>query len=428
MKPAARIQSAIEILEFIFEGKKPADTIIGDYFKARRYAGSKDRRSINGTVYSVLRNRAKLGWLADQVEISQSPRILVLIECVRNDQDVDTLFTGEQYTPAVLKGRELEILPILAEHDIANAPDHVRLEYPEWMDADLKASLGDSFDAAMMALNEEAPLDLRINALHPDKGEAANILSKQNIETEPGAYSPFCLRINKKIKLGGIQAYKDGLIDIQDEGSQLISLLTQAEDKELVIDFCAGAGGKTLALAAQMKNNGHLYGLDISGQRLYKMRRRLERAKITNVILNPIKAENDPWLKQFECRADRVLIDAPCSGIGAWRRNPESRWKMTPELFEDLLGRQKRILENAAHLVKPGGRLVYATCSLLQRENEDQLEAFLKTNENYDIVPVSKVWVESIGTDCPFEGDYMIMRPDLHKSDGFFCAVLERKK
>ncbi|NVK18953.1 MAG: RsmB/NOP family class I SAM-dependent RNA methyltransferase [Methylocystaceae bacterium] len=426
MKPAARLQSAIEILTSVFEGKRPADAVIGDYFKARRYAGSKDRRSINETVYGILRKRAKLSWLADRFEISKSPRILVLMDCIFKEMDIDQLFTGDQYAPAPLKGKELEILPLLAECDFSDAPDDVRLEYPAFLDHDLKDSLGDNFENILIALNEEAPLDLRINALHDDAARAKDLLATQNIETEQGTFSPLCLRSAKKVKLGGIQAYKDGLVDVQDEGSQLIALLSQAKDCELVMDFCAGAGGKTLALAAEMENKGHLYALDISSTRLYKMKRRLERAKIDNVILNPIRSEADPWLKQFELRVDRLLIDAPCSGIGAWRRNPESRWKLSEELLDDMLGRQERILQNAAPLVKPGGLMIYATCSLLKRENEDQIEKFLKKNDNFAIIEIKDSWSDRFNTDCPFDGNFMTMRPDIHKSDGFFCAVLER--
>ncbi len=426
MKPSARIQSVIEILTTVFDGKRPADTVIADYFKARRYAGSKDRRAINEQVYRILRNRAKLNWLANKVETTSGPRILTLIDCVQNDLDVEGLFNGDQYAPGELKPHELNILPVLAEFNTDDASDPIRLEYPDWLDEDLKTSLGDDFEAVLKSLNEEAPLDLRINALHENVSEAAEILAKQNIETEAGLYSPLCLRTKKKVKLGGIQAYKEGLVDVQDEGSQLIALLSQAKDCDLVMDFCAGGGGKTLALAAEMENQGNLYALDISSTRLYKMKRRLERAGITNVHLNPIKSENDPWLKQFEMAADRLLIDAPCSGLGAWRRNPESRWKLSPEMLEDMLGRQERILASGAHLVKTGGYLIYATCSLLQRENEDQIAKFLKSNDNFAIKSIADIWAERFESDCPFEGDFMTMRPDLHKSDGFFCAVLER--
>jgi len=288
MKPAARIQSAIEILDTVFEGKRPADKVIAEYFKLRRYAGSKDRRGINAEVYSVLRSRARLRWLAQQLDLSQTTRILVLINCVLQDQDIELLFTGEQYAPAALKGKETELPSLLEKEDISQAPDHIRMEYPKWLDTDLKTSLGDDFEVVLKSLNEEAPLDLRINTLHPDAKQAVNELSKQNIETEAGLYSPVCLRSMKKAKLGGLKAYKEGLIDVQDEGSQLISLLSQAKGCDLVMDFCAGGGGKTLALAAEMENKGDLYALDISSTRLYKMKRRLERAQVSNVILNPI--------------------------------------------------------------------------------------------------------------------------------------------
>lgn len=426
MRPAARIQSAIEILEMIFEGKRPADALIGDYFKARRYAGSKDRRAISERVYAVLRKKAKLNWLAEQLQIKQTARIFTLIDCVLRDEDIETIFVEGQYNPAPLHGKEEDVAAFLGAIDINMAPSSVRLEFPEWLLTDFTTSLGDDFDVVLNALNEEAPLDLRINTLHPDAKKAAQLLRDENVETAAGPYSPLCLRSAKKVKLGGLKSYQDGLIDIQDEGSQIIALLSQAKGCEMVMDFCAGGGGKTLALAAEMENEGQLYALDISSTRLYKMKKRLQRAGVNNVYLHPIKAENDPWLKSFDSRVDRLLIDAPCSGIGAWRRNPESRWKMTPALLEDLLGRQERILQSSAHLVKEGGRIIYATCSLLKRENENQIEKFLRENDNYSIVPITDVWAERFDTPCPFEGDFMTMRPDLHKSDGFFCAILER--
>lgn len=426
MRPAARIQSAIEILDLVFEGKRPADSLIGDYFKARRYAGSKDRRAITERVYSILRKKAKLSWLAEQLQITETARTFALIDCVLRDEDIETIFVEGQYNPAPLHGKEEDVAPFLEAIDISAAPRSVRLEFPSWLENDLEESLGDDFDNVLNALNEEAPLDLRINTLHPDAKKAASLLAEENVVTEAGPYSPVCLRSQKKVKLGGLKSYQDGLIDIQDEGSQLIALLTQAKGCDMVMDFCAGGGGKTLALAAEMENEGQLYALDISSTRLYKMKKRVERAGAKNIFLHPIKAENDPWLKSFESRVDRMLIDAPCSGIGAWRRNPENRWKMTSELLEDLLGRQERILQSSAHLVKQGGRLIYATCSLLKRENEDQIAKFLKENDNYSIVPIGDVWAERFETACPFEGDFMTMRPDLHKSDGFFCAILER--
>ncbi len=425
MKPAARIQSAIEILDSIFEGSKPADTIITDYFKARRYAGSKDRRNVTNRVYHILRNRAKFGWLCDQVELEHSARNMLLCDCLLDDQPLDDLFNAEQYAPASLTELEKNALSVLAEFDLNNAPQHVRLEYPQWLEKELQDSLGDDLHKALDALNTEAPLDLRINHLHPEYARASEILRAEQMDVEKTPYSPFGLRSQKKVKMGGIKAYKDGLVDIQDEGSQLIALLSAVKDQELVMDFCAGAGGKTLAMAAEMNNKGILYALDIAAKRLFKMNRRLDRAGVNNVILHPINTEQDPWLKQFEGRVDRLLIDAPCSGIGAWRRSPESRWKLTADLLKDLQGRQERILQTAAHLVKPGGRLIYATCSLLKSENERQVEIFLEAHPKYSLKSIQDVWEEQLGTPCPFDTPYMTLRPDLHVCDGFFCAVLE---
>lgn len=211
MKPSARLQSAIEILDAVFDGKRPADALIGDYFKARRFAGSKDRRAITDRVYRILRARAKLGWMAEQVEISSSPRILVLIDCIVQGEEVESLFDGDQYAPAALKGRELEVLAPLAALDIATAPDHIRLEYPEWLDADLRSSLGNDFEDVLTALNEEASLDLRINALHPDADQAQGELAKQQIETDQGSYSPLCLRTRKRSSWAGSKPIKTGL-------------------------------------------------------------------------------------------------------------------------------------------------------------------------------------------------------------------------
>lgn len=427
MKPAARIQSAIEIMDDILLGNKPGDTVIADYFKARRYAGSKDRRAINNMVFAILRSRAKLTWMAKQAHIEVTARLLVFMHCIREGHDVAALFNGDQYAPDDLNDAEKALLPVLAEIRLEDAPAHIQLEYPHWMEDDLRRSLPEEFETVLNSLNTEAPLDIRVNSLHPDYAQAQSILTKQNITVSPAPYSPHCLRSEKKVKLGGTKAYKEGLVDIQDEGSQLVALLCGAKDQELVIDFCAGAGGKTLALAAEMKNQGHLYALDISGTRLYKMRKRLERAGVTNVELHPIQNEMDPWLKQFEGRVDRLLIDAPCSGVGAWRRHPESRWKMTPDLFADLVARQERILQSASHLLKPGGRLIYATCSLLKTENEDQIEKFLSNNGDFRLLPLTQVWAETMDSRCPMETDTLLLRPDQHESDGFFCAILEKQ-
>lgn len=428
MKPAARIQSAIEILDLMQDGKRPADQIISDYFKARRYAGSKDRRAVNALVYAVVRNQAKINWILGNSGIETiTPRLMMLTQIEFDGDSPETHFNGETHCPAALSEDEFDLLNRLSPDSLEKAPDWVLLEYPEWMETDFADSLGDAVDDVLFALNGEAEVDLRINTLMGDKKTALSALAGEDLEVEETRYGPHALRLTKKVKLAGYKSFKDGLVEIQDEGSQLIALLCQAKGQDLVLDMCAGGGGKTLALAADMKNKGQLYALDIAGARLKKMPPRLNRAGVTNVKTHPIKGASDPWLKQFEKRADRVLIDAPCSGVGTWRRAPESRWKLTPEFLNELCLRQRELLKHSAALVKSGGRLIYATCSLLKRENQDQIDLFLSENPDFKVIPANEIWAQEIGTDCPFEGPYMMMRPDLHETDGFFCAVLERQ-
>lgn len=426
MRPCAHLAASIEILESVLENKQPVDRIVTDYFKKRRYAGSKDRRAITDRLFRVLRSRAKLDYLAGIAQLQANARTLCLLDGLRFSEPVETLFDGSDYGPAPLGEAEKSAAAVVAEVDLESAPECVRLEYPAWLEADLKRSLGANFDSVMTALNEEAPLDLRVNTLAGTLSDARTCLDEQKIETLPCSLSPIGLRCEKKVKLGGIQAYKTGLVDVQDEGSQLIALLSEAKGSELVMDFCAGAGGKTLAMAAEMANQGTLYALDIAAKRLFKMKPRLERANVKNVYLQPIKGALDPWLKPFENRVDRLLIDAPCSGIGAWRRSPESRWKLSHEHLQDMIARQKSILKTAAELVKPEGRLIYATCSLLKSENDDQIAAFLKENARFRLVRVQQVWDRVLSTPCPTDQETLTLRPDLHGTDGFFCAILEK--
>jgi len=434
MKTAARLQAAIDILDEIALGNRPADTIFSSYFKTRRYAGSKDRRSVHDLVFVVLRSRARLSYYGAKTALNApySGRhlalILLTVDPLRPtqwDAPLDSYFSGDTHAPAPLDAAEQEAVHLLRNSDDHTLPEAIQLELPDWLYPRLKDTFGDDLASVMAALNSEASLDLRINQCHPDAANAQAILRDQGLETTPTPLAAFGLRAAKKIKLTGTKAYKEGLVEIQDEGSQLIASLCEAAGQDLVIDFCAGAGGKSLALGAEMQNQGTLYALDLSPQRLFKMRKRLERAALTNVTLHPIKGALDPWLKQFENRVDRLLIDAPCSGIGAWRRSPESRWKLTPDLLDDMHQRQAQILDAAAALVKVGGRIIYATCSLLPSENEAQITQFLEKHPNYRILPLGEQPNHPIPTD---DTGFMTLRPDQTQSDGFFTAVLEKQQ
>jgi 16S rRNA (cytosine967-C5)-methyltransferase len=235
------------------------------------------------------------------------------------------------------------------------------------------------------------------------------------------------LRLAERVPLGGLATFKNGLVEVQDEGSQIAALLVDARPGMRVVDFCAGAGGKTLALAAQMANRGKLVACDVSARRLEKGVRRLRRAGVGNAERRALTSERDKWVKRHAGRFDRVLVDAPCLGTGTWRRNPGDKWRVTPEELADLLVRQHQILNSAARLVRPGGRLVYATCSVLREENEAQADAFLAATPEFSVVPAADVWHGAIGGVAPGGERYLRLTPALHGTDGFFVAIFERQ-
>jgi 16S rRNA (cytosine967-C5)-methyltransferase len=285
----------------------------------------------------------------------------------------------------------------------------------------------------MAALNLPAPLDLRVNRLKADRDTAQRALAAEGIRAEPTPWSPLGLRITHRVPLAGTAAFKDGLVEVQDEGSQLAAPLADARPGMRVVDFCAGAGGKTLALAAQMENRGKLVACDTASWRLERAGIRLRRAGVSNVERRPLSSERDPWVKRHAPKGkeggfDRVFVDAPCLGIGSWRRNPDGKWRMTPNDLAELLVRQRDILASAARLVKPGGRLVYATCSLLREENEDQAEAFLAASPDFVLYPVGRAWAETLNDRCPGGEDYLRLTPARHGTDGFFVALFERRE
>jgi 16S rRNA (cytosine967-C5)-methyltransferase len=275
----------------------------------------------------------------------------------------------------------------------------------------------------MEALNVEAPMDLRVNTLMTSREDALGRLLEGRIEAGPTPYSPWGLRLAARRPITGLELYRDGLIEIQDEGSQLVALLCEAEAGQLVVDFCAGGGGKSLALAVAMRNFGKIAALDVA-TRLAEASPRVKRAGAKIVDLHRL-TDDDPWLKKHAGKADRVLVDAPCTGTGAWRRDPMSRFRLTPEELERLTALQRQILAQAAALVKPGGRLIYATCSLLREEDEDQAEWFLKTQAEFRTVPVGEIWSRTVGGECPSEGPYLVLTPKRNQTDGFFVAVFE---
>ncbi|MEX0757959.1 MAG: RsmB/NOP family class I SAM-dependent RNA methyltransferase, partial [Tistlia sp.] len=306
-------------------------------------------------------------------------------------------------------------------------PPAVAAELPEWLHARLAEALGARAGAELAALREQAPVDLRANTLKAEREEVRAALAREAIEAEPGRWSPWSLRIDGRKPVAATATFRNGLVEVQDEGSQLVALLTDAEPGQRVCDFCAGAGGKTLALAAAMANRGQIVACDVRGGRIERAAQRLKRAGVDTVRRQVLESERDPWVKKHKAGFDRVLLDAPCSGSGTFRRNPEAKWRLTEAGLAELTALQARILDSACRLVKPGGRLVYATCSLLPEENEGQVERFLGAHPDFAVLPVDAVWSARLGGAPPSEGPFLRLLPARDGTDGFFLALLERQ-
>jgi 16S rRNA (cytosine967-C5)-methyltransferase len=303
----------------------------------------------------------------------------------------------------------------------------LRANLPQWLFDKLVERDGEAATLELAeALNRPAPLDLRVNALKWKREDVIAELAKAPILCEPTPYAPLGIRVMKKPALQNLPLFKEGAIEVQDEGSQLLAQILGAKRGEMVVDFCAGAGGKTLALGAAMRNTGRLYAFDVSEKRLSKLKPRLARSGLSNVHPVVIAHENDAKVKRLVSKIDRVLVDAPCSGLGTLRRNPDMKWRQTPESIVELNAKQVSILASAARLLKPGGRLVYATCSLLDEENEAVAQQFLATHEGFELVPMKDILEEQkVALEMQ---DYLKLSPHIHHTDGFFAAVFERKK
>ncbi len=427
MKPASRIQATIEIFESSHLSRVPLDKVVGDYMRSRRYIGSKDRSNVAERVYDMTRNHAKISWWLEKTNTNDTPRNRVLAWIAlaegANLKRLHDLFDGTQYAPEGLSDTDIAFAEQLIDQNLAHPdmPDIVKVECPEEYEQQLRALFGDDFDAEMLAMLENAPLDLRINTFTADKEKVTGSLAKDGVKVEETPLSPWGLRCVEKAYLSKTKAFNKGWVAIQDEGSQLIAWLCEAKPGMQVMDYFAGVCGKTLALAAAMQRKGRIVASDNDARRLENGRTRYKKAGIADIVeIRPTSEERHrKWLKRQKGTFDIVLTDVPCSGTGTWRRNPDMRWKTYGPTLEELTVIQAEIIEKAARAVKAGGKLVYATCSLLREENEDQIELFLKNHDDFEIKPVEDHY--NIGS--PF----MRLTPHRHKTDGFFAAVLVRK-
>lgn len=427
MNPSARVQAAIDLLDAILDETRPADGVIAAYFRGRKFFGAKDRRAVSDQIWRILRHRARLSWAlgTDQV----SGRLLVAADLTHHDKRhidaISGLFSGALHGPHPLSSNERRMVQQAASRDPADAPREIKLEMPDWLIEKFDAAFGQGADSELAALQGEAPLDIRANILKTTRDAVLAELTAEKLKAAPTLLSPMGVRVTGRTTLGNHGGFKDGRFEVQDEGSQLVSMLADARPGQSVIDLCAGAGGKTLAVAAAMKNTGRIIACDVSVKRLERAKLRLRRAGVHNATLRVLET-NDKWIKRQGESFDRVVIDAPCSGTGSWRRHPDARWRFTPESLANLTATQDQLLDQAAPLVKPGGRLVYITCSLLPDENQDRIAAFLARHANFRVLPVAEVWKAVLGTPAPTDRDTLTLTPASHATDGFFVALLER--
>jgi len=424
MRHAAQLQATIELLDEISETRYPADRIMSQYFKQRRYIGSKDKAAISENLYTVLRNRLSYEFLLERADLGKHSRVLVALLAKLSGNDIYELFDGERYSPRRLRQPQLEKFESM-DCSLDAAPLHVRLNVPEWIAAKLRVALGDRFEAEMLATNERASTDIRVNTLKSSVDQVKQVLSTVGYVAHKTELSPWAIRFEGRAALFGLDAFKQGWFEVQDEGSQLLALLSGVKPGDKVVDFCAGAGGKTLAMAAMMQNKGTIYACDVHTKRLEQLSKRAKRAGVHNVRSHVLTSEHDKWVKQHRELADVVLIDAPCTGTGTWRRSPDSRWNLTQQSLDNLVELQQSIMQSAQRLVKPGGRLLYATCSLLEEENEQQVERFLEKNTEFSAATIALPKTLAANRDrISLNSNQVRTFPELTGTDGFFAATL----
>ncbi|MDX9689218.1 MAG: RsmB/NOP family class I SAM-dependent RNA methyltransferase [Alphaproteobacteria bacterium] len=431
MTPSARLSALIELLDIIENTARPADALVSAYFRQRRYIGSKDRGAVSQELYALLRHYGRLTWWLNYLKAERTGRNLAIAYLFfvikQSRSEIEAQFNGSKYAPAALEAPENKLLRDLKGHTFSHPqmPPSLANECPEWAYDTLKQRFSKTLERELAAMLQPAPLDLRANPLNITRDEALEQLKKLDLVVKPTSYSPYGLRVMNRPALGSIALLKNGSLEIQDEGSQLVALLCEAKPGERIVDFCAGAGGKTLTLAACMENKGRITACDVLANRLKRAEERFRKAGFHNIETHALESERSPWVKRHKESFDRVLVDAPCSGTGTWRRNPDARWRNLGPGLDILVPLQGSILQSASRLVKKGGRLVYATCSLLPDENEQQVQKFLDNNPDFKLVPVQSC--TSFIASLPDTGDMMLLSPAQHGSDGFFAAVMQRQ-
>ena len=421
MHPKALLDECSILIEQVFKFDHPTDAVVARHFRENRSLGPRERATLSDTVYAILRERLKFEWLARSGSGSKWRRLAILG------------FPGDR---DFLKSALTEVEKTWWDHCLTVTDDQLmaphRHNLPEWLATALRDQVGNEFDALVASLNQPAALDLRVNVLKKKREAVLAELREAGLKCEPTPYSPMGIRLQGKPSLAKLPAFVNGDVEVQDEGSQLLSLLLDAKRGEMVVDFCAGAGGKTLAIGAAMRNSGRLYAFDTSGHRLDALKPRLARSGLSNVHPVAIAHERDDRIKRLAGKIDRVLVDAPCSGLGTLRRSPDLKWRQNPDTVAAQAQLQTAILSSAARLLKPGGRMVYATCSLLPTENEAVADAFSQAHPDFETLSVgellSAVHVPAATSLCDANhGKTLRLWPHRHATDGFFAAVWQKK-
>ncbi len=402
MQNGARYQAVLEILTEVFKDQTPADKIINNYIRSRKYIGSKDRRFIIDLTWYIIRNRLKLSFDCG----SQSPRKLLLYSL---RDKLDNIFDNSTYGLTPLTSDEKEWLQNENEEPY---PNYIEAECPQWIFNKIK-----NIDFCK-ALNQPATTDIRAHNISRD--ELQKKLQTEGIETYLGSYSPYCLKIDERLVLNNCIAWQDGLLDIQDEASQIAAILTDVKPQHKIIDYCCGAGGKSLAISNILNNQGTILAYDIDIKRLNAIKPRISRLKVKNIELTDIIADSD---KNF----DRFILDAPCSGSGTWRRSPDAKFRLTEEKLYGLTKIQENLLDIAKTKTKIGGRIIYITCSILEDENENIINRFLQTNKNFTPINIKSLWNQKLSAPYPHNSEvFLRMSPFTTQTDGFFVCILER--
>jgi len=421
MHPKALLDACAELVRLTLQFEHPADSVVSRFFREHRQLGPRERATLAETAYNVLRHKLRFEYLARSGSGAKERRLAILGFHAPRDFLYGAINETEKtWLEGCDRVKPEEFL------------DRHRHNLPEWMVEPLKAQLGDEFWPLVESLGQSATLDLRVNALHDKRADVQKELKLAGIATAPTPYSPWGLRIQGKPALTKLDAFARGAIEVQDEGSQLLALLLDAHRGEMVVDFCAGAGGKTLAIGASMRNTGRLYAFDVSGHRLDALKPRLARSQLSNVHPAAIAHERDERVKRLAGKIDRVLVDSPCSGLGTLRRNPDLKWRQTPKALDELTVKQMAILQSAARLLKSGGRLVYATCSLLVQENEAIAQAFTQANPEFEVLgagaELERLKVPNAASLCSGDqAEFLRLWPHRHGTDGFFAAAWVKK-